>query len=165
MERKETHFTSIETFRGLPEIELFKNGSDGPRYVIRKNRSFFKTSYDLTKWDNSILEFRTKSVWKGHYLCSDGQDYYEIFAHRGWKYSVFRNDSQIAYWDGDTDSLVSGDKYIILADRDADVELLIAFCLVLDNNESANIDGNIMTIDFGNLGMQARKFDETWQPK
>jgi hypothetical protein len=165
MERKETHFTSTETFRGLSEIELFKNGSDGPRYVIRENRALFKTSYDLTRWDNSILEFRTKSAWKGHYFCSDGQDYYEIFSHRGWKCSVFRNDNQIAYWDGNTDPLVSGDKYIIFADSDADFELLMAFCLVLDNRQSTGSDGAGVAIDFGNIGKEARKFDENWQPK
>jgi hypothetical protein len=112
-----------------------------------------------------VLEFRTVSVWKCEYECQVGQDCYHIYGHRGRKYSIYKNDKQIAWWNKNAVSWFAGDNYKIISDADADIDLLISFCLIIDNFSSDSGKGNTINIDLGNIGFQARKFDPAWQPK
>lgn len=159
-----THTASTKLFRWLAEINLFENGSGSPKYTIKKKWTFFNTSFDLTGLDNNVLEFRTKSFWKSHYFCQVGQDLFEIFGHRGRKYSIYKNNKQVAWWDKKAVAWFNGDNYKIIADKDCDPELIVSFCLIIDNTRSNDNNGNALTIDLGNIGPQARKFDPTWQP-
>jgi uncharacterized protein YxjI len=162
---QQTHYASSQIFRLLAEIHLFDAGNGGPVAVLKKNWAFFHTSFDITRKDNNILEFRTTSFWKRHYTCQVGQDLYDIYGHRGRKYSIYRNDKQVAWWDKQAVSWFNGDNYKIVADRDCDYELIISFCLIIDNSQSNSNDGGALRIDAGNIGPQARKFDSSWQPK
>lgn len=94
-----------------------------------------------------------------------GQDLYEIFGHKGRKFSVYKNDKQVAWWDKDAVTWFNGDNYKIIADKDSDYELIISFCLIIDHTSSNNNDGNTMTVDFGNIGSTVKQFDPAWQPK
>jgi hypothetical protein len=160
-----THSASTKLFSWFTEINLFEYGSNSPRCVIKKKWSFFNTSFDISGHKHSHLEFRTKSFWKNHYFCQVGQDLFEVFGHRGRKYSVYKNDKQIAWWDKQAVTWFNGDNYKLLADNDCDYELIISFCLIIDNAKSDNNEGNTLTIDFGNIGPQVKKFDPAWQPK
>ena len=60
------------------------------------------------------------------------------------------------------DSILSKDAW---ANKDSEIELLICFCLIMDNAESQNDEGNTITYDFGNIGFQAKKFNPDWNPK
>jgi hypothetical protein len=51
------------------------------------------------------------------------------------------------------------------SDNNVDVELLVSFCLLIDNYANDDHDNKLFSIDFGNLLFQARKFDPAWQPK
>jgi hypothetical protein len=82
----------------------------------------------------------------------------------GRKYSVYKNDKQIAWWDKQAVSWFNGDNYTIIADSDADYELIIAFCLIIDNQYNNNDNSNTVTFDFGNIGGQVRKFNTDWKP-
>lgn len=161
---RQTHSASTKLFRLLAEMNLHEQGADRPKYSIKKNWSFFLTTYNLTGWDNITLEFRTKSFWKRHYYCQVGQDLYEVFGHRGRKYSVYKNDRQVAWWTQKAVSWFNGDNYTITADKDCNHELLMAFCLIIDNSSNKN-SGNALNINVGHIGPQAKKFDPTWAPK
>lgn len=160
----QTHFASAKLFRFLSEIELFEEGSSRPKFTLYKRWSWFNTSYDLKSHDNNVFEFRTKNYWRNHYYCQVGPDLYEIFGHRGRKYSVYKNDKQIAWWSKSIVSWFDGDNYQIIADDNSDYELLISFCLLIDNEFSKSNGNNAITIDFGSNLLQAKKFDKTWQP-
>ena len=162
---QQTHFASTKLFRLLAEINLFENSSGQLKYTIKKNWAFFSTSYDITGWDNNIIEFRTKSFWKRHYFCQVEQDLFEIFGHRGRKYSVYKNEKQVAWWDKKAVAWFNGNNYKITADKDCNYELIISFCLIIDNAFSNENNGSTLTIDVGNIGPQAKKFDPSWQPK
>ena len=162
---QQTHFASRQLFNLLPVINLFENNNGKPRMTINKKRSWFKESYDITRWDNNVLQFRTKSYWKLHYQCQCGNDTYNVYGHRGRKYSIYKNDNQIAWWDKNAVTWFVGDNYKIIADKGSDIDLLISFCLIVDNFESDSHDGSTVTIDLGNIGFQAKKFDKGWQPK
>ncbi len=163
---QQTHSATRALLQLLPEINLFENNFGGrARMTINKRLSWFKAKYDITRWDNNVLEFRTKSYWKLYYQCQCGVDTYDIYGHRGRKYSIYKNDKQVAWWDKKAVTWFAGDNYKIVADKDCNVSLIISFCLIVDNFSSNDHDGNTVTYDFGNIGFQAKKFDESWQPK
>ena len=163
---QQTHFATRGLLQLLAEINLFeKNTVDKARMTINKRFTLFKAKYDITRLDNNILNFRTKSYWKSYYQCQCGDDTYDIFGHRGRKYSIYKNNIQVGWWDKKAVTWFAGDNYKIIADKDCDVNLIISFCLIVDNFSRNNHDGNAVTYDFGNIGFQAKKFDETWQPK
>jgi hypothetical protein len=164
-----THRAARRLLRFLPEVDLFRLNNESPVMTIKKRISFFKAKYDILRWDarlgNDRLEFRTVAFWKQQFRRQAGKDTYDIYEHRGLKVSIYKNDRQIAWWDQEPVSWFAGDNYTIIADRDADAELLISFCLVIDNYRSDNHDGNTFTFNIGHIGPQARKFDPDWQPK
>ena len=51
------------------------------------------------------------------------------------------------------------------SDKDCNFNLLISFCLIIDNFSSNDNDGNAVNIDLGNIGFQAKKIDLNWKPK
>jgi uncharacterized protein YxjI len=162
----QTHFASKGIFQLLAEIKLFENGDDMPKMTIKKRLSWFKAKYDITRWDNSVFSFRTKSFWKSYFQCICGNDTYDIYGHRGRKYSIYKNNVQVAWWNKNAVAWFNGDNYKIFADNNCDVNLLISFCLVIDNwayNDEKN--KNTININLGNIGWQAKKFDPAWQPK
>lgn len=162
---QETYQASQRLFRWLPELDLFKIGDEGTRMKIKKRLSWLRPRYDITRGGYDVLQFRTISIWKPRFECQAGADSYAIYGHRGRKYSIFKNDTQVAWWDKKAVTWFAGDNYKIIADRDSDIDLIISFCLIIDNCRSNNHEGNTVTIDFGNLGFQQKKFDESWQPK
>ncbi|MDR1729185.1 MAG: hypothetical protein LBR52_00780 [Prevotellaceae bacterium] len=162
---KQAYTASAKLFRAFSEIDLSELDSNKPKYVIKKRFSLFKVKYDIEKWDHSVFKFRTKAIWKSHFYCHAGQDLYEIFEHRGRKCSVYKNDIQIACWDKEAVTLLNGDNYKIIADVDSDYELLISFCLILDNSFSDNNSGNSITVNLGKIGLQAKNFNPEWRPK
>jgi uncharacterized protein YxjI len=161
---KQTHSASAELFRLLSVINLFDNDSSMARLTINKQWSWFSPKYDIRLYDNNNLEFRTRSIWKLHYQCQNGQDLYDIYGHRGRKYSVYKNDKQVAWWEKNAVTWFAGDNYAIIADSNSYYELIIAFCLIVDNYFNKDSDKNTISIDFGNIGGQSRKFNSDWKP-
>ena len=149
----------------LPSIYLFIDGKRSARLTIDKQWSWFKTKYRIGLWDGDSIYFTTASFWKLHYQCQDGADLYDIYGHKGRKYSVYKNDVQVAWWDKEMVSWFEGDNYRIVADDDCNYELVIGFCLIIDSQYSNDDDGNTVTVDFGNVGPQAKEFDHLWRPK
>jgi uncharacterized protein YxjI len=158
-----SHTASTEVFRFLAVINLFDVG--GSRLTINKKNWWFKAKYNITLNDNNVLEFRTKSFWKNHFQCQYGLNLFDIYGHKGRKVSVFKNDKQVAWWNKQKVTWFEGDNYKIIADTNSDNEIIIAFCLIIDNYNSNDKGGNTITIDFGSIGPQARAFDATWLPK
>ena len=114
-----SHMATRQLLQLLPEIHLFEgNGGGVAKMTINKRLSWFKAKYDITRWDNNILQFRTKSFWKLHYYCDCGSDHYDIYGHRGRKYSIYKNGTQVGWWEKAGVSWFSGDNYKIIADND-----------------------------------------------
>ena len=163
---QQRYSASRQLLQLLPEINLFETNAGGrARVTINRRLSWFKAKYDITRWDNNVFQFRTKSVWKLHYQCQFGPDIYDIYGHRGRKYSIYKNDIQVAWWDKKAVSWFAGDNYKITAEKDCDIDLIISFCLIADNFLNIDNDGNTVTYDLGNIGFQDKKFNNTWHPK
>lgn len=131
---------------------------------IRELKSWFTSRYNIHRSNGEVLEFRFKSFWLLEYECRSRQDDYQIFAHRGTKYSVYKNGIQIAWWHKAEVDWFDGENYRLTANNNCDIELVLAFCLLIDNLASVDFDGNTVTKDWGYMGLQAKKFDEEWRP-
>lgn len=158
---KHAYFVTAELFKFLTVIDLFENNSNRRRMTINKRFFFVRAKYDITRWDNAVFKFRTKSFWMNHYQCAAGKNLYDVYGHKGRKFSVYKDGTQIAWWSKESVSSHEGDNYKIIADDDADHELLICFCLIIDNFISQDSDGDTLS----GFTPQAKKFDDTWQPK
>jgi len=159
-----THKASKQLLQLLAEIRLFESNGITPDVIINRRFTWLKPAYDISNKNRHILAFRTRSFWKRHYCCQSNSDIYDIYRHRGLKYSIFKNNQQIAWWEKSTITWFEGDNYRIIANDDCDTELIISFCLIIDNI-SGHHDTQIMTINIGNIGFQAKIFDSQWRPK
>ena len=160
---RETHRAQAKLFRIFSEIELFSDEAVLARFVIKRRWDWFNAAFDLTRANGDLFELRTESFWRRHYSCQAGASRYDIYGHRGRKFSILKNDVQVAYWQKDLVAVFSGDNYLLVADDDSDADLLMAFCLAIDSYRSRRNRGAI-ELDF-HIGPQARKFDQEWRPK
>jgi uncharacterized protein YxjI len=161
----QTHYAAAKIFRIFSEINLFDLNSDFPLMIIKRRFAFFVAKYDITKKDGGVFQFITKSFWKAHFQCACGSDVYDIYGHRGRKYSVYKNDRQVAWWDKKAVTWFNGDNYKIIADKDCDKLWIISFCLTVDNYASNDKEKKTVNFNIGRIGPQVRKFDPSWQPK
>ena len=155
---------STELLQLYTVINLMDYVGQVQKLKIHRRPALFASKYDINLPDGSVLEFRTKSFWKNHFQCAAGPDRFDIYGHRGRKFSIFKNERQVAWWTKEAISWFEGDTYRIIADNDSDYELYIAFCLIIDHYAGRKNGNNMITIDLGSIG-QARKFDPAWQPR
>ena len=156
---KLSYTTSRNIFSWFARIKLFLNEQENPVIII-KQKNWIKTRYEIVELDNNAKQFQNTNIWKLNYKCIVGSDSYEIFGQKGFKYSVFKNNIQIAWWDRVSVINLEIPQYKIIADSDSNPELLISFCLIIDNLSKPS-NG----IDFGNILQGSRKFDAEWKPK
>lgn len=151
-------------FRILSVTELFQPNKDLPLGTIRRRFAFVKAKYDIEIVNQPSYFFRTVSWWKNHHQCKAGNNVFDIYGHRGRKYSIYKNGEQVAYFQKEAVTFFEGDNYMLVANDEADHFLLTCMVLTVDNYRSNNKNDSAINIDFGHL-FQARKFDDSWTPK
>lgn len=154
---------SAKLFRLFSEIHIFRPDDEHTITVINRIFSFFTAKYSLEMSNGSEALFYTVSFWKNHFRCEYRGKTYDVYGHRGRKFSIFKSGKQTAYFEKEAVSYFAGDNYKLLADDDADTTLLISFVLIIDNYRRRAHDRGIVNFDIGNI-FQARKFDESWKP-
>ncbi len=125
--------------------------------------SLFRKSYDIELTGGTIYAARTESCWKGVYTCEGNGESYRLYAHRGHNYSVFQGGTQIAAFTKNAISIGMGDEYELRINRNANLLLLICLVLAMDDIYSEGHKETI-NLDFGRIGPEGRRFDETWEP-
>ncbi|HTA82018.1 MAG TPA: hypothetical protein VK783_03740 [Bacteroidia bacterium] len=156
---------SKEIFTWLARLHVLTFPEGSTIIDLDQENFWIKPLFTITVRDKEPLTFTTTSFWKLQYQCIDGNDTYNIYAHFGTKYSVFKNDIQIAYWEESMVNWFDGENIKIYADHNVDKELLISLCLIVDNINSSSNKRNTLNINVGNLGWWLKKFDENWRPK
>jgi len=86
-----------------------------------------------------------------------------MYQHRGLNYSVFESDRQIAAFTKNQIKIGAGDRYDIRVNHDVNIGIII--CLVVAVDQMNFNDGIGVTLDFGNIGSEAKSFDEQWEPR
>jgi len=113
--------------------------------------------------DGRTYQYERKQLWKPVDTCEGNGESYTIYEHKGLKCSVFRQDRQIAAFEKNRVVWGNGNEYQIQMDSDAD--LIVILCIVLTINSGDDQNDETVTIDFGNIGPEARPFDESWEPR
>jgi len=165
IEQRKAYTADCDIVFLMPIIELHKINGNKPIVIIKKRWSLLKPKYDILFKDGTVANFRTKSSWDCHYNCEYKNDKYTIYSHLERKYSIYKNDIQIAWWDKEAVVWFSGDNYKIVADSDVEIELIISFCLIIDNYFNRRSRGNILTYDFGEVLHEDKSFNSKWLPK
>lgn len=79
--------------------------------------------------------------------------------------SIFKNQTQIAYWEKNNLIFGENDSYQIFANKNEDELILSAFCICVDNSKN-NFQNELsfFNFDVGFKGNLLKKFDENWKP-
>lgn len=157
---KRTHSAFTILREGFIVLHLQKFPSDQIILTIEGLIGIFGPKYLIEKGSHTYL-FKTVSWYKGHYQCEVGDKMYDIYAHDELKYSVYCNQTMIAFWQGQAIVLLEGDKYKITLNANADKALIIAFCLIIDryyHNENSTFSFNL-----GRFFPETKLFDKDWQ--
>jgi len=160
----ETWFAQKAILSLLANLEI-RNQSDRVLATIHGNFSIFRANYDFALTDGRNFHYACEKIWKGVYSCIGASGSYHLFRHKGVRFSIFEDDTQIA--------AITRNKLIVGAGHEYDIQMnttadfLVISCMILALNteqDSGNDDNNTVTYDFGNIGPEDRKFDELWQP-
>jgi hypothetical protein len=103
-------------------------------------------------------------LWKRVFVCEGNQECFRLYEHKGLKYSIFKNDRQIAAFVKNRIVIGRGNKYEIRVDADADLILVLCLALTVNSAENDDKDASV-TFDFGNIGPEDRPFDASWKPR
>lgn len=157
-------YAHSKLMRFLSRIEMSDVESGRVLLTIAKRFSFL-ISYDIEFPNGERALLRTVSVWRGHYQCAYNRSIYDIYSHHKRKHSVYRNGSQVAWWEQAPVSWYNGDNYRITADDDCEQDVITAFCLIMDDATTQRENGSTLTFHVGHIGPEARPFNPMWTPR
>ena len=144
------------------EISLF-NIKDNSKKLTSKLKFGFPPKLRIEMQDGIIYDLKMVGLQALQYTCAVGANKYEIFQHKDRKHSILKNGLMVAYIDKKEFAKFGNDQYTIIADDDSDIELFIAFALMLHLFHGSQKD-QIASLDKGNY-WEKRAFDTSWQPK
>jgi hypothetical protein len=113
--------------------------------------------------DGNEFHFKMENMQALKYLCEKNGTLYEIYQHKDRKHSIFRNDTQVAYFDKAEFAKFGADKYTLIADEHSDIELFLGFIMILHIIHGSNKQ-SVYSKDKGNV-WEKRAFDISWNPK
>jgi len=159
--KKEEYYAETDAFSRLI-INVYKPNHLKPYFRTFKSIYINYPKYKIELPDGERYQFLTYNIWQTKFQLKKGDDIYDLYYHKERKVSVFKNNMQIAYWEKEAINYLVADCYEIKANKNVEKELLIAFCLILDNLKSKG--GLIFNVDLGFILGEKRKFDKTWKP-
>lgn len=161
------YIAESKLFKLKTNIGIFQKDAEKSIIEIRKNSIEKKANYAIVDFRNEkIYEFEDINNIKLKYRCEIKDDFYTINGNPQNKFSIFKNNFQIAYFQKSFSIVGEGNFYELICDDDAEIIILISFVLCIDNNlKNFSINRNPFAIDFGFFGQMLDKFDENWKPK
>jgi uncharacterized protein YxjI len=158
---EETYYAETDAF-STSIINIYKPNELQPSFRTFKSLYFNYPKYKIEMSNGDRLKFVSNNFWKTKYSLETGNDIYELYCHKERKVSVFKNSIQIAFWEKEAITYLIGDYYDIMANKNSDKELLIAFCLIMDNIHSKG--GSLFNVDLGLVFKENKKFNNNWKP-
>ncbi|WP_417608633.1 hypothetical protein [Owenweeksia hongkongensis] len=135
--------------------------------MIFRTKRRFLPKFKIFNSKNEIGSCKPINIWKYHFkLKLEGQSY-EMVQHKKHKVSIFKEDQQVAWFDKQAVSWFNGVNYTLICDDDQDPSIMALILMIWDDLKSPTGDSNdnTITLDFGNIGSEAKKFDKNWKPK
>ncbi len=159
----ECYLAKSKVLRFLYEATLH-DAQERTVVTIKKRFSILRARYNLQLQEGRTFRFRQESLFKPVYTCTNGVESYEIYGHRGRKFSIFLRGRQVAALEKNQVVILEGDEFLLEADDGLSPELLCGMVLIIDNIHYSRSNHNTVSIDFGNL-LQARTCNENWKPR
>jgi uncharacterized protein YxjI len=131
---------------------------------IQGHFSPLRSKHDISMADGRVYIFECEKLLTRVFKCEGGGDVFTLYEHRHLKFSVFKNDGQIAAFSKNLMVLGSGNQYQVRMNSNADVLLIVCMVIAINSIEF-NDDSETVNFDFGNIGPQGRAFDESWEPQ
>ena len=128
---RQTHTAAVKSFSWSPEINLLDN-SGNPILTIKRSKGFFKVAYEIRR-NKDVLSFKAINSWKRNYQCVVGTNVYDVKKSKGRQYEIYNNNIPVGELIRKSDGWFKGYHYAITAGNEKDHELLVAFCLIIDN--------------------------------
>jgi uncharacterized protein YxjI len=158
------------TFPFITSFELYNSSN---RLLISIFKCFFsiKPKYKFFFNDESLgvqkepFIFRNTNYFKNSYLCEYKGSKYEVFIHKGLKYSVFKNEIQVASFVSDRVNFLDEDGFLMECNNDSPKELFSTFIIILDSIYGKNLIsfGGFLRYKTGAL-FEVKPFDDNWNP-
>jgi hypothetical protein len=130
--------------------------------TVKRKLSIWTSHYEFDLQDGQKYQFQSDGSRKNAYACAIGAESYVWFQHKGLKYSLFLNGSQVASMISKPWQMGVRIQCEVLVNDDANLAAVLCFVLAacdMDSGESGRA-----TYDFGNIGPEDMPFDERWQP-
>ncbi len=136
----------------------------GTTVVTIQTNSLFNIGYSITFADGRIFDFHLQKFWTSLYRCEGPSEPPLTWVqHRGLRWSVLKNDRQVAALTKNAWVVGSGNEYQIAMNHDADMLLIVAMTLAINTASHDDNNDSSITFDFGSL-LQDRPYDESWRP-
>ena len=159
-----TYFAQKAFFAFLDKLELRTKAGE----LVAKLQShftFIRTNYDFILTDGRTYHFLCEKIWKGVYVCERSEESFHLYRHKGLRYSIFKGDDQIAAITKNRLVIGNGNEYDIRMNSDADVIVISCMVLALNTGDGDDDKDSTVTYDFGNVGPEDRRFDDSWAPR
>lgn len=161
----ETRYSARKVFFSFVDHLEVKNNTDHVVATVQGSFSPLRSKHDFALSDGRMYHFECAQLWKRVFTYDGQGENYTLYEHKGLRSSIFRDERQVAAFARNRVVLGSGNQYTVRADSDADALLIICMVLSISMAEDTGDDRNTVTVDFGNIGSEARPFDESWEPR
>lgn len=158
-------YSARKAFFSFNDHLEIKNNTDHVVATVQGTFSPLHAKHDFTFADGRTYHFECRELWKHVFVCLGQGESYTLYEHKGLRCSIFRDDRQIAAFTKNRVVFASGNEYDVRADSDADALLIACMVLSISMTEDGDDGQNTVIIDIGNIGPEARPFDEAWQPR
>jgi len=155
-----------EALRKTAKINFYNYPEENLILKIEKKNFGIRANYLIEELNKKqIYSFEEINNIKLIFKCQIDDDYYQLYGHNYNKYSIFKNQKQVAFWEKNNFIFGEQDFYKITANDNENVLILSAFCICIDNGKN-NFQNelNIFNFDLGFKGNLVRKFDSEWKP-
>ncbi len=160
-------YTAVsKPFKQTAKIDIFSAATNSQIMKIAKQNFGIRANYLIQFFDGEeIYSLEEINNIKLTFKCQIKDDLYQLYGHNGNKFSIFKNQKQIGFWEKNNFIFGERDFYNLTANDNESPVLLSAFCICIDNakNNFQN-ELSLLNFDIGFKGNLLRKFDENWKP-
>lgn len=152
-----------EPLKTVAKINIYEQ--ENKILTIRKQNFGIRANYLIEDINNNSYWFQEINNLKLIMKCQIENDLYQIYGHNGNKYSIFKNNIQVAFWEKNSFTMGEKDVYTIIANNNENSLLLVSFCICIDNSKSNfSNELSLFNFDLGFNGNLLREFDSSWKP-
>lgn len=156
-----------QAFKKSAKIDFLNADSNAQILKIAKRNFGIRANYLIeNQYDGEMYFFEEVNNIKLIFKCKIKEDLFQLYGHNGNRYSIFKNQIQIGYWEKNYFIFGEKDFYNLTVNNDENPIFLAAFAICTDNakNNSQN-ELNSFNFDIGFKGNLLREFDANWKPK